>query len=128
MATHTDIFKLIPGDVGSPITDLVTSLDSPALEKTAREVLRTLAFKEVRVSAQGKRWFTVRTMPHRTRDNRIDGVVITFVDITTEKLLESRLQQALALLQQPCDTPQSTLTELSELLKKPVFQAMANCE
>jgi two-component system CheB/CheR fusion protein len=122
----TDIFKLIPGDVGRPITDLVTSLDSPALEKTAREVLRTLAFKEMQVSSQGKRWFTVRTMPHRTRDNRIDGVVITFVDVTTEKILESRLQQALALLQQPCDTPQSTLNELSDLLKKPIFQAPMN--
>ena len=92
-AQVTDIFKLIPGDVGRPITDLVTSLDSPALEKTAREVLRTLVFQEEQISAQGNRWFTVRTMPNRTRDNRIDGVIITFVEVTAEKRLESTLQQ-----------------------------------
>jgi two-component system CheB/CheR fusion protein len=81
-APVTDIFKLIPGDIGRPITDLVTALDSPDLENTAREVLRTLVFKEMQVRAQGGRLYRVRTMPYRTRDNRIDGVVITFLDIT----------------------------------------------
>jgi two-component system CheB/CheR fusion protein len=125
-AQATEIFKLIPGDVGRPITDLVTSLDSPALEHAAREVLRTLVFREVQVSAQGQRWFTVRTMPNRTHDNRIDGVVITFVDITAEKLLASTLQQALALVQHPAHPPHHTLTQVRALLEKAASTVFAS--
>jgi len=85
------ITKLIPSDVGRPLTDLVTDLVYPDLYADAREVLRSLIFSEKQASTRGGRWFTVRIMPYRTRDNRIDGVVITFVDITTAKLLEMKL-------------------------------------
>jgi two-component system CheB/CheR fusion protein len=40
------------------------------------------------------RWFSVRIMPYRTHDNVIDGSVITFVDITVAKTLESRLRES----------------------------------
>jgi two-component system CheB/CheR fusion protein len=86
------VFKLIPSDLGRPITDLTVTLNYAGLALDVQEVLRTLVFREVRVSGDGGRWFNVRTMPYRTRDNRIAGVVITFVDITTEKSLESSLQ------------------------------------
>ena len=39
------------------------------------------------------RWFHSRIMPYRTLDNRIDGVVLTFIDTTTSKLLEEQLRQ-----------------------------------
>jgi len=112
----TSIFKLIPSDVGRPITDQVTTLDYPALASDAQEVLRTLVFREVQVRGEGARWFTVRTMPYRTQDNRIDGVVITFVDISAEKSLEERLQKAAQLLAQSASSnaqagPQSVLPD-----------------
>ncbi|ATQ77852.1 chemotaxis protein CheB [Massilia violaceinigra] len=88
----TGIFKLIPGDAGRPITDLVSTLNYPSLAEDAREVLRSLVFREVQVSAPDGRWFTVRIMPYRTQDNRIDGVVITFVDISVSKTLERALR------------------------------------
>ncbi len=119
----TEIFKLIPSDIGRPITDLITSLDSPALEATAREVLRTLMCKEVRIHAQGKRCYTVRTMPYRTRDNRIDGVVITLLDATVERLLQARLEDALELLLRPGGAPLSLLSEVRALLERPVSPA-----
>jgi two-component system CheB/CheR fusion protein len=125
-AQATELFKLIPGDVGRPITDLVTSLDTPALEVAAREVLRTLVTQEASVSAQGNRWYSVRTMPYRTRDNRIDGVVITFADVTTLKLLETSLKNALALLQPLGDVPQHPLTELRSLLERAASHIPAN--
>jgi two-component system CheB/CheR fusion protein len=86
------IFQLIPGDVGRPITDLASKLVYPALEEDAQEVLRTLAASEKAVSTRDGRWFTARIMPYRTLDNRIDGVVITFADITTAKNLEASLR------------------------------------
>ncbi|CUI08805.1 Chemotaxis protein methyltransferase CheR [Janthinobacterium sp. CG23_2] len=88
----TGIFKLIPGDAGRPITDLVSTLNYPALAEDAREVLNSLVFREVQVSAPDGRWFTVRIMPYRTQDNRIDGVVITFIDISSSKTLERALR------------------------------------
>lgn len=95
----TTIIKLIPGDAGRPVTDLVTELDYPQLADDVREVLRSLIFHETQVPARDGRWFTVRIMPYRTQDNRIDGVVITFADITLAKAQEATLREALAALQ-----------------------------
>ncbi len=82
----TSIIKLIPGDIGRPISDLTTDLKANLFED-ATEVLRSLIYKEKDVEASGNRRFRVRIMPYRTQDNRIDGVVITFTDISqTQKL------------------------------------------
>jgi two-component system CheB/CheR fusion protein len=86
------IIKLIPADVGRPITDLASELSYPELAGDAREILRTLASAEKPISARDGRWFTVRIMPYRTLDDRIDGVVITFADITTARTLEAKLR------------------------------------
>jgi len=88
----TKIIKLIGADVGRPITDLASDLRYQELAEDAREVLRTLASTEKPIAAHDGRWFTVRIMPYRTLDNRIDGVVITFVDITASKSLEAELR------------------------------------
>ena len=100
--THqaTKIIKLIPSDVGRPITDLVSNLDDPALSADACEVLRSLVPKEKPVSTPDGRWFSVRIMPYRTLDDRIDGVVITFADITVAKTLEAELREKQAALEQ----------------------------
>jgi two-component system CheB/CheR fusion protein len=88
----TKIIKLIPADVGRPITDLASELRYPELADDAREILRTLASAEKPIGARDGRWFTVRIMPYRTHDDRIDGVVITFADITAAKTLEAKLR------------------------------------
>ncbi len=95
----TKIIKLIPGDVGRPITDLVSDLNDPTLADDVRAVLQTLVPSEKPVAARDGRWFTVRIMPYRTLDDRIDGVVITFADITAAKTLEARLRAEQAGLQ-----------------------------
>ena len=86
------ISRLLPGDVGRPITDITTLLVYPQLIEDAQGVLETLAFKERRVVTLDHRWFTVRVMPYRTSDNRIDGVVITFSDVTLAQALEEAHQ------------------------------------
>ena len=93
------IIKLMPRDVGRPITDIVTALDYPGLADDTQVVLKKKAFVEKQVSARDGRWFTVRIMPYRTQDNRIDGVVITFTDITVAKKLETALRKAQSDLQ-----------------------------
>jgi two-component system CheB/CheR fusion protein len=95
----TKIIKLIPGDVGRPITDLASDLLYPELAADAREVLRKLGFAEKPINTHDGRWFMVRIMPYRTLDDRIDGVVITFSDITVAKTLEAQLRKKHGILE-----------------------------
>jgi Skp family chaperone for outer membrane proteins len=88
----TRLFKLIPGDVGRALSDIVTDLDYPGLLHDAKEVLRTLAFVDREVKTSDERWFQVKIMPYRTQENVIDGVVITFNDISRAKQLEAELR------------------------------------
>jgi PAS domain S-box-containing protein len=85
--------------VGRPITDLASDLLYPELVTDAREVLEKLGFAEKPISTRDGRWFTVRIMPYRTLDDRIDGVVITFADITAAKTLEAELREKHATLE-----------------------------
>jgi PAS domain-containing protein len=78
------------------MTDIATDMDYPGLAADAREVLRTLVFIEKQVATRDGRWFLVRIMPYRTLENRIDGVVITFSDISEAKRLEIQMRQTLA--------------------------------
>jgi two-component system CheB/CheR fusion protein len=88
----THIYKLIPGDLQRPLSDIVNDLEYPGLEADAREVLRTLAFCEKQIPTRSGGWYTVRIMPYRTVENVIDGVVVTFINITASKLLEAQLR------------------------------------
>jgi chemotaxis methyl-accepting protein methylase len=92
------LFKLIPGDVGRPLSDIVSDLHYPGMAEEAREVLRTLVFSEKQITATDGRWFSVRIMPYRTMEDVIDGVVITFADITAAKTLEAELREGNARL------------------------------
>jgi len=90
----TNIFKLIKSDVGRPFTDQTSDLSYPELAEDAREVLRTLVFIQKEVPAIDGRWFLVRIMPYRTFDDRIDGLVITFINISEHKKTEQKLLES----------------------------------
>jgi two-component system CheB/CheR fusion protein len=97
-AQLTKLFKMRQTDLGRPFTDMVTELVYPQMTHDAREVLRTLVFKEIAVPTSDEKWYMVRIMPYRTFDDRIDGLVITFIDITEAKKLEAELNKTLAIL------------------------------
>jgi chemotaxis methyl-accepting protein methylase len=111
------IFKLMQGDVGRPITDIASDLDFPGLADQAREVLRTLLSHEQQVATRDGRWFMMRIMPYRTLENMIDGVVMTFVDITVSKALEAELRKTQADLYQQIGE-QASKSELRGPLEK----------
>jgi len=69
------------------------------LSAEAEEVLRTLVFTEKQVATDDGRWYSVRIMPYRTREDVIDGVVITFSNITAVKALEAELREKIAHLE-----------------------------
>ncbi|HWQ10777.1 MAG TPA: CheR family methyltransferase, partial [Holophaga sp.] len=89
----TRLFKLISGDLGRPITDIVNTLDYQELEADIQEVMRSLLFCEKEIATQsGNAWYSIRILPYRTTQNTIGGVVITFSDITRAKNLEAELR------------------------------------
>lgn len=94
----TQLFKLRHSDIGRPFTDLVSNLNYPELKNDAIEVLEKLIFKEVSITTNDQKWFKVRIMPYRTLDDRIDGLVITFIDITEAKNLEFELHKTIEIL------------------------------
>ena len=87
------LFKFIPADVGRSLSDINNDLIYPGMLEDAQEVLRTLVFSEKQISTGDGRWFTVRIMPYRTLENKIDGVVMTLSEITTAKTLEAKLRE-----------------------------------
>ena len=92
----TRMFNLIATDLGRPIGDIVTKFTDDDLLREAQQLLRDLTPREKEVPTEDGRWYIRRIMPYRTLDNRIDGVVITFVDITERKQAADAVVRRLA--------------------------------
>ncbi len=88
-----ELFNFIPTDLGRPLADLSRKLDYPEIVADAEQALARLKPTEREVS-EGERFFIARTLPYRTTDDRIAGVVLTFLDITTRKAAEEKLRQS----------------------------------
>ncbi len=94
----TRLFRLISSDVDRPITDLATHSDLLSLVDDAREVLKTLApIQNETRTAQGE-CFLRRTLPYRTRDGQVEGIVVTFTDISGVKKSAEELRRFAAVL------------------------------
>ena len=78
------LFNVIPTDVGRPLSDLASLASDTNLSADARAVLHDPAPVEREVEANGT-WFSRRVLPYRTEDNGVEGLVITFNDITERK-------------------------------------------
>ena len=90
----TAIIKLIDGDVGRPLEDLVSTLKYDHLIDDAKTVLKTLVHKDTEVQTVNDEWYLLRILPYRTAENMIDGLVISFVDISRLKKAEQSAQAA----------------------------------
>lgn len=89
----TKIFKFIKSDIGRPFTDQVSDLLYPEMANDALTVLRTLVLVEKQIQSKNGQWYSIRIMPYRTFDDRIDGLVITFINITDLKRVEDKLNE-----------------------------------
>ncbi|MDT8307021.1 MAG: chemotaxis protein CheB [Anaerolineae bacterium] len=91
--TTSELFNIMPGDRGRPIGHLTNRLHYDDLAEDAARVLQSLVPIEREVQDLGGRWLLARLRPYRSADNRIDGVVLTFVDITVLKSAEEALRR-----------------------------------
>lgn len=104
----TDLFNITKSDEGRCITDFTHKLEYDDLVKDASAVLADLVPIRREVHCRDGRWYDLRMRPYRTVDNKIDGVVITFMDVTERRQIEEALRERERQLQQ-----QKTLIDLS---------------
>jgi two-component system CheB/CheR fusion protein len=89
----TKIFNLIPTDIDRPVTHLSSNINYKALADDVKNTLKTLAVKSVDVEAHDNTWYHMRILPYRTAENIIEGVLVTFVDITEQKHIAEKLKK-----------------------------------
>lgn len=103
----SDLFSITPGDVGRPITDFTHQLDYDGLVADARAVLDDLTPIEREIRSRKGGWYLVRVRPYRTVDDKIDGVVATFIDVTERRQMEDALRTANEKLEKQNGKPRS---------------------
>jgi two-component system, chemotaxis family, CheB/CheR fusion protein len=108
-----DLFNITVNDEGRPITDFTHQLQYEGLTADAGAVLRTLMPIEKEVQSRDGQWFLMRLRPYRTLDDRIDGVVVTFVDVTERRRTVQALRESEERLRNE--------TRLVELSHSPIF-------
>ncbi|HET7313061.1 CheR family methyltransferase [Salinisphaera sp.] len=124
-----DLFHLRDGDTGRPVTEIVSRLDYDDIKRDADKVLRelTMVERELEISDTDRRAYIMRIRPYRTVSDVIDGVVLTFTDITERKRGEAALRASEERLQRALEIetvgvlfsdPQFRLTEVNDAFLK----------
>ena len=89
----TKLFNVLPSDLNRHIGDITSKFNCETLFQDAEAVLNTLIQRESEICTQDDKYFNMSVLPYRTTENMIDGVVITFVDITTIRQAEIALKE-----------------------------------
>jgi len=87
-----EIFSVIPSDVGRPLLDISHRLDYDDLARDVSQVFESLRPIEHEVRDSEGNWYIARLLPYRTTEDRIEGAVLTFVDISERRQAEERLR------------------------------------
>ena len=107
-----DVVNLVETDIGRPFSDLSIKVEYPELQEDLEESLSALALKERVVRHPDGLWYKARILPYRTTSNVIDGVVITFLDVSEQKRTQEALEDALAYAEGIVETAREPLVVL----------------
>ena len=111
------VYRLVPSDVGRPLSDIKSNIEGDDLLGDAQAVLDSLVPREREVCTVSGEWYLARIQPYRTLDNVIDGVVLTFADITKRIQAETASEGAQKLAESIVDTVREPLIVLDGALK-----------
>ncbi len=113
----THFFNLIQTDIGRPISDITSKIPLVNISQDVRTVLKDLQKRESEMQTENGKWYSMHILPYRTTEKTIDGVVITFVDITRLRKVEQLKEYALKYAESIVDTVREPLVILDERLK-----------
>ncbi|MBW4438324.1 MAG: PAS domain-containing protein [Pleurocapsa minor GSE-CHR-MK-17-07R] len=112
----TAIFSLRKSDVGRPLSEIKAQLTYETLIADASAVLDTLANHERELQTTDGRWYMMEIRPYRTMNNIVDGLVLTFSEITLQKLAQQQAEHTSDYVRQVIDTMESSVLELDSKL------------
>ena len=111
------VLNVISSDIGRPISKIKLNVDIPDLEKILLDVIESLHPKTFEIKDREGNWYSVYIRPYRTLDNKIDGVVAIFVDITERKKAQQIIEEARAYAENIIETMREPLIVLDTDLK-----------
>jgi two-component system, chemotaxis family, CheB/CheR fusion protein len=113
-AASTKVLKILPSDIGRPISDIRWDVHVPNLEQLIVGVIETLAPKELEVQAQDECWYSLEIRPYRTTGDQIDGAVIVLSDIDEAKKATERINKAKLFMEEALATVREPLLVLKQ--------------
>ncbi len=111
------VLNLVPTDTGRPITNIKPNINFPGLEKFIMESIDHMRTQQTEVQDNEGRWFSLRVLPYRTMENKIDGAVLVLVDVDVVKRSEERIQAAFDYAQSTIETLREPLLVLADDLR-----------
>lgn len=113
----TALMRLVPTDIGRPIAHILHDVVTVNLAAEATRVLRVLGIVEKEVKTRDRRRYLMRVLPFRTLADKIDGVVVTFYDVTARKHAEQALSTAQGKLEKHIGVSGAQLTKTRQALQ-----------
>jgi chemotaxis methyl-accepting protein methylase/signal transduction histidine kinase/chemotaxis response regulator CheB len=122
------ILNVLPTDVGRPFEDIKTNIDVADLDHQIAEVIETMAVKEREVQDRDGHWYRLQIRPYKATDNRIDGAILSLVDIDALKHLVETAQRANADAERANHTKDEFLATLSHELRTPLASMLMRAQ
>ena len=115
-AASSKVLKIVPSDVGRPISDIRWDVDVPDLDELIGGVIETLVPKERELQAKDGHWYSLQIRPYRTTADKIDGAVIVLSDINEARKASELVEKARLFMEEALATVREPLLVLKQNL------------